>query len=48
MKKNNNLLIGIIAIVIVALVYYVVQPGASKTANTKDTIVLGAAVSLTW
>ena len=47
MKKNNNLVIGIIAIVVVALVYYVVQPGASKTANTKDTIVLGAAVSLT-
>ena len=47
MKKNNNLVIGIIAIVLVALVYYVVQPGASKTANTKDTIVLGAAVSLT-
>ena len=47
MKKNNNLIIGIIAIVLVALVYYVARPGASKTANTKDTIVLGAAVSLT-
>ena len=47
MKKNNNLMIGIIAIVLVALVYYVARPGASKTANTKDTIVLGAAVSLT-
>ena len=47
MKKNNNLMIGIIAIVLVALVYYVSRPGDSKTANTKDTIVLGAAVSLT-
>ena len=47
MKKNNNLIIGIIAIVVVALVYYVARPGDSKTANTKDTIVLGAAVSLT-
>ena len=47
MKKNNNLIIGIIAIVAIAAVYFVTRPGASKTANTKDTIVLGAAVSLT-
>ena len=47
MNKNNNLIIGIIAIVVIALVYYVARPGAPKTANTKDTIVLGAAVSLT-
>ena len=45
MKKNNNLVYGIIAVVILAVIYYVYQTSAPKTANTKDTIVLGAAVS---
>ena len=30
MNKNNNLIIGIIAIVVIALVYYVARPGAPK------------------
>ena len=47
MKKNNNLSYGIIAVVVLAIIYYVYQTSDSKTANTEDTIVLGAAVSLT-